>query len=195
MEDGSSQLSAEAVGMLRGGSRAAVTVAVVALALRGAVTPGKPGTLQTSGTASGAEGALEKAVHAVLHRPLPLRDLIEAPRVQAALEEVRRPLVEGGLWRERMPHRTRAGKQAVKELMGGLVLPDGPHAAHDVRELAWDVPERLLAVALYGDAGVAAVVPHLAREGGLVGRLRGDGGKVARGEGGHAYSCGGGGVV
>jgi hypothetical protein len=190
MADGPVQLSPEKVGMLRGGPRTAVTVAVVALALRGAVTPGKPGTMQTSGVASGAEGALEKAVHAALHRPLTLRDLIDAPRVQSALDEVRRPLVEGGLWRERVPHRTRAGRHAVKELMGELVLPDGPHAAHDVRELGWDARERLLAVALYGDAGLAAVVPHLAREGGLTGRLRGDSGATPTSGGG-----GGGSVV
>ncbi|GAA1366196.1 TIGR04222 domain-containing membrane protein [Streptomyces beijiangensis] len=180
--------------MLRGGPRAAVTVAVVALALRGAVTPGKPGTLQTSGVASGAEGALEKAVHAALHRPLALRDLIDTPRVRAALEQVRRPLVEDGLWREHLPHRTRAGRQVVKGLAVELVLPEGAHAAHEVRELGWDTRERLLAVALYGDAGLAAVVPHLAREGGLTGRLRGDTGATPAGRGGGGgggISCGG----
>ncbi|WP_329124877.1 TIGR04222 domain-containing membrane protein [Streptomyces sp. NBC_01465] len=189
MTEGSTQLSAEEVGLLQGGRRSAVTVAVVALALRGAITPGKPGTLQTSGVPSGADGALEKAVHAALHRPLGLRDLMDTPRVQSALEQVQQPLVEGGLWRQRLPHRTRAGRHAVKELMGEVVLPEGPHAAHEVRESGWEAREQLLAVALYGNAGLAAVVPHLAREGGLTGRLRGDSGATPSGGG------GGGGIV
>ncbi|MFC5660860.1 TIGR04222 domain-containing membrane protein, partial [Streptomyces nogalater] len=60
-----------AVTLLRGGDRPAVTVAVVAPRLRGAVEAGRPGTLRetATGVAASVRHPLEKAVRTGLYRP------------------------------------------------------------------------------------------------------------------------------
>ncbi|MFF4354875.1 TIGR04222 domain-containing membrane protein [Streptomyces sp. NPDC001530] len=90
-------LEPQTVALLRGGPRAAVTVAVLAPHLRGAADAGRPGTMRTSGASAGAGLPLEKAVHASLYRPAGMRELLERPRVRRTLAELRatRPLPTG----------------------------------------------------------------------------------------------------
>ncbi|MFE9093283.1 TIGR04222 domain-containing membrane protein [Streptomyces sp. NPDC007264] len=153
------------IAFLRGGPRAAVTVAVLALHLRGAVEAGRAGTLRTTRAPSGAGRALPalpKAVHSALYRPAGIRQLLDRRGVRAALAGLRRDLVAAGLLRGFPPGRTAAGRRTLRSLRdrhplpaSGKGLPDG---------------ELLLAAALYGDRALTSLVPRFTREAGLVGR-------------------------
>ncbi|MFF3887140.1 TIGR04222 domain-containing membrane protein [Streptomyces sp. NPDC001914] len=154
------------VALLRGGPRAAVKVAVVALHLRGAVAPGPPGTIRTSNPSPGtsfAPGlALEKAVRGSLYLPAGMRELMDRPRVRRALAELRSEAVAAGLLRRLPPRRTRAARRVLRELRTAVPRPAGPEglAPADV----------LLAVALYGDAALTVLVPRFTEAAGLTGR-------------------------
>lgn len=181
------RLQPHEVALLRGGSRATVTVAVVALHLRGEVRAGQPGTMRTSGVAAGA-GALPrltKAVHSALYRPAGMRQLLERLAVREALDELSGDLVAAGLLRRFPPRRTRAARGLLKSLRAQLPLPAGREGL--------SVDEVLLAVALYGDRAVRLLVPRFAEAAGIVGR----GGTTDRGlpqswggGSGGGFSCG-----
>lgn len=88
--------------MLRGGSRAAVTVAVLTLRLRGAVGPGPGGTLRTTAPLDDAGAdlpALTRAVHTALHLPADTRQLRIREGVALALVDLRHELTVAGLLR------------------------------------------------------------------------------------------------
>lgn len=172
-------LEPQTVALLRGGSRAAVTVAVLALHLRGAVGAGRPGTMRASGASAGAGLPLEKAVHASLYRPAGIRELLERPRVRRTLAELRTEAAAAGLLRRLPPHRTRTARHALKELRAGLRLP--------AERAGLSTDDLLLAVALYGDAALTVLVPRFAVAAGLIGR-----GGVA--EHGQSWGGGGGGI-
>ncbi|WP_051741834.1 TIGR04222 domain-containing membrane protein [Streptomyces xylophagus] len=158
------RLQPHEVALLRGGRRAAVTVAVVALHLRGEVRAGRRGTMRTSGVAAGA-GALPhltRAVHSALYRPAGLRQLLERQGVGQAVVELRGDLVAAGLLRRVPPGRTRAARGLLKSLRGQLPLPVGREGVSP--------EEVLLAVALYGDRALTLLVPRFAGAAGLVGR-------------------------
>ncbi|WP_369250083.1 TIGR04222 domain-containing membrane protein [Streptomyces sp. R41] len=155
-------LEPQTVALLRGGPRAAVTVAVLALHLRGAADAGRLGTIRTSRASAGAGLVLEKAVHASLYRPAGIRELLERPRVRRTLAELRTELAEAGLLRRLPPHRTRTARRALKELRATRPLPTGREG------LTTD--DTLLAVALYGDAALTVLVPRFAAAAGLIGR-------------------------
>ncbi|MFD5819853.1 TIGR04222 domain-containing membrane protein [Streptomyces sp. NPDC127038] len=154
------------VALLRGGPRAAVKAAAVSLYLRGAVTPGPPGTLRTSspppGTAFVPGPELEKAVRASLYLPTGLRELMDRPRVRRALAELRGEAAAAGLLRPLPPHRTRAARRLLRELRASVPPPAGPEGLSPA--------EVLLAVALYGDAALTVLVPGLTEAAGLKGR-------------------------
>ncbi|MGV9754706.1 TIGR04222 domain-containing membrane protein [Streptomyces tricolor] len=153
-----------AVALLRGGDRAAVTVAVLALHLRGAVEAGRPGTLRKTGT-GGAEPfrhPLEKAVRTGLYRPAGPRELPGRAVVRRALARMRAELAADGLLRALPPRRTRAARRLLAELRARRPLPDGPDGLPE--------DEALLAAALYGERALTVLVPRFAREAGLTGR-------------------------
>ncbi|MEU1400993.1 TIGR04222 domain-containing membrane protein [Streptomyces sp. NPDC005728] len=153
-----------AVALLRGGDRAAVTVAVLGLHLRGAVQVGRPGTLRRTGTreAVSFRHPLEKAVRTGLYRPAGPRELPGRAVVRRALAGMRAELAATGLLRSLPPGRTRAARRHLAELRARHPLPDGPDGLAE--------EEVLLAVALYGERALTALLPRFAREAGLTGR-------------------------
>ncbi|MEU0004345.1 TIGR04222 domain-containing membrane protein [Streptomyces sp. NPDC006314] len=153
-----------AVALLRGGDRAAVTVAVLGLHLRGAVEPGRPGTLRRTGTgtAGSFRHPLEKAVRTGLYRPAGPRELPGRAVVRRALARMRAELAAAGLLRSLPPGRTRAARRQLAALRERHPLPESPDGLPE--------EEVLLAVALYGERALTALVPRFARECGLTGR-------------------------
>jgi len=152
------------IALIRGGRRAAVTVAVLDLHLRGVVRAGRTGTMRTSGPATGAAlPPLTGAVHTALYRPAGMGQLLERQGVRAALAGARDALVSAGLLRTFPPGRTGAARRSLKELRDRHPLPadrPGQPAAAEI----------LFAVALYGDRALTALVPRFTREAGLTGR-------------------------
>ncbi|MGW0818695.1 TIGR04222 domain-containing membrane protein [Streptomyces viridiviolaceus] len=155
------------IALLRGGPRAAVTVAVVALHLRGAVRAGRPGTLRkvsapNPGLPSPYRHPLETAVRVGLHRPAGIRELLVRSAVRNALARMRAELAAAGQWRALPPGPTRAARRHVAALRERHPLPEGPG-----RPAEEDV---LLAVALYGDRALTALLPRFTQRAGLIGR-------------------------
>ncbi|MGW7261432.1 TIGR04222 domain-containing membrane protein [Streptomyces sp. NPDC054834] len=153
-----------AIALLRGGDRAAVTVAVLGLHLRGAVDAGRPGTLRRTGTGNGAafRHPLERAVRTGLYRPAGPRELPSRAVVRQALARMRAELTAAGLLRSLPPGRTRAARAHLAALRERHPLPEGADG------MAED--EVLIAVALYGERALSALLPRFAREAGLTGR-------------------------
>ncbi|MEU2062633.1 TIGR04222 domain-containing membrane protein [Streptomyces sp. NPDC013455] len=153
-----------ALALLRGGDRAAITVAVLGLHLRGAVEAGRPGTLRKTG-AGGAEPfrhPLEKAVRTGLYRPAGPGELPGRAVVRRALARMRAELAAQGLLRVLPPRRTAAARRLLADLRERRPLPDGPEGLPE--------EEVLLAVALHGERALTVLVPRFARESGLTGR-------------------------
>ncbi|WLW51244.1 hypothetical protein [Streptomyces sp. YU58] len=91
------------VAPLRGGPRAAVTVAALAPRLRGVADAGRPATVRAPGEPVGAGQTLPAvcaAVLAALQEPVTVRDLAAAPGARQAQEELparpheRRPVAQ-----------------------------------------------------------------------------------------------------
>ncbi|MER7519913.1 TIGR04222 domain-containing membrane protein [Streptomyces sp. NPDC126499] len=89
----------EALALLRGGPRAAVTVAVVALHQRGAVAAGRRGTIRANGGAGRTRDPLQLGVHRSLQRALALRVLASRPKARQALAALAAELGSRGLLR------------------------------------------------------------------------------------------------
>ena len=154
-----------AIALLRGGDRAALTVAVLGLHLRGVVEAGRPGTLRRAGGPGDAGPfghPLEKAVRTGLYRPAGPRELPGRAVVRRALARTRAELRAAGLLRALPPGPTRAARRELAALRARHPLPDGPDGL--ARE------EMLLAVALHGARALTALVPVFARDSGLTGR-------------------------
>jgi hypothetical protein len=153
-----------AIALLRGGDRAAVTVAVLALHLRGAAEADRPGSVRRTGPRDGGSvrHPLEKAVRTALFRPARPRELPGRVVVRRALAKLRAELVAAGLVRVVPPVRTRAARQYLAGLREDHALPADP------QDLTED--EVLLGVALYGEPALKAVAPRFARWAGLTGR-------------------------
>ncbi|MEU5593254.1 TIGR04222 domain-containing membrane protein [Streptomyces sp. NPDC020298] len=175
--------------LLRGGPRAAVTVAVLDLYLRGAVKAGRAGTMRASGPAERADlpplPALTKAVHGALYRTAGLRQLLDRQGVRRALADLRGGLTAAGLLRTFPPGRPRAARRALKDLRVRHPLPDGGSGL--------SAEDTLLLVALYGDEALTVLARRFAQEAGLMGR----GGTTEReirqswgDSGGGGFSCG-----
>ncbi|MFF9837935.1 TIGR04222 domain-containing membrane protein [Streptomyces sp. NPDC013740] len=93
------ELPPQALALLRGGPRAAVTVALVALHQRGAVAAGRRGTIRANGGAGRTLDPLQLGVHRSLQRALALRVLATRPKARQALDALRAELGRTGLLR------------------------------------------------------------------------------------------------
>ncbi|MFJ8464651.1 TIGR04222 domain-containing membrane protein [Streptomyces swartbergensis] len=197
MGDGTAvRLEPHEIALLGDGPRAAVAVAVVDLHLRGLVEADRHGTIRAGiADAVSAErppSPLAQAVHACLHEPAGLRTLVKDPDVRLALALMRIPLAEAGLLRYPMLGPTRGARRHVRDLRLRHPLPASRRGLTD--------HDRLLAVALHGEAALRLLVPRFALRAGLVRRVE-VGGKAllkhsprGTGGGGGGYSyCGGGG--
>ncbi|WP_086725866.1 hypothetical protein [Streptomyces carpinensis] len=162
------RLEPHEIAFLRGGRRAALTVAVLTLRLRGSVGRGRGGTLCTTqplddtGTVLPALPALTEAVHGSLRSPADIRQLLVREEVALALVDVRHELTVAGLMRVLLPGSTRAGRRTLRALRSAHPMP--------TTRRGLSPEDRLLAVALYGDRALTTLMPRFAREGGLVGR-------------------------
>lgn len=158
-----------AVALVRGGPRAAVTVAVLALRLRGAVVAGRPGTMRTSRAPALAEHPLERAVHPLeravhtsLYRPAGMGELLRRTGVRQALAQVRTELTEAGTFRTFPPGPTLGARRLLRRTRAERPPPTGREglSRHDM----------LLAVALHGAGALTVLEPRFAVDAGLVGR-------------------------
>ncbi|MER7404969.1 TIGR04222 domain-containing membrane protein [Streptomyces sp. NPDC000070] len=197
MGDGTTvPLEPHEIALLGDGPRAAVTVAVVDLYLRRLVDADRPGTIRAgiadAGSAERPPSALAQEVHARLREPAGLRTLVKDPDVRLALALMRIPLADAGLLRYPLLGPTRGARRHVRDLRQRHPLPASRRGLTD--------HDRLLAVALHGEAALRLLVPRFALRAGLIHRVevggrtllkhspRGTGG----GGGGYTY-CGGGG--
>ncbi|MFE3635667.1 TIGR04222 domain-containing membrane protein [Streptomyces sp. NPDC059168] len=155
-----------AIALLRGGDRAAVTVAVLALHLRGAVDAGRPGTVRRTGprAAGAVRHPLEKAVRTGLYRPAGPRELPGRAVVRRALAGMRDELVAARLLRTLPPGRTRAARRILADLREHRPMPAERAGPHGLVE-----EEVLLTVALHGGRALTALLPRFARDSGLTG--------------------------
>ncbi|MEU4277177.1 TIGR04222 domain-containing membrane protein [Streptomyces tanashiensis] len=139
----------QALALLRGGRRAAVTVALVALHQRGAVAAGRKHTIRANGGPGRTRDPVQLGVHAALHRALALRALALRPEARRAVDTLRGELRGAGLLR---PH---ARLWAARALLGcvPLTVLAGPFATGAsgtglAGALAAGLPPVLVAVAL-----------------------------------------------
>lgn len=171
-EDEVFRLRPHEVALLRDGPRAAVTVALVALHLRGLVEPGRPGTLRAvtadpTVVADAQEPPLPPLGAAVLtavRRTAASRKVARDPDVRLALALMRVPLAGAGLLSYPMLSPNRAARSGLRALRDAHPLPANR------RGLSED--DTLLAVALYGEAALRALVPRFALRAGLTARVR-----------------------
>lgn len=143
------ELAPEALAMLRGGPRAAVTVALVALHQRGAVAAGRRGTIRANGGAGRTRDPLQLGVHRSLHRALALRVLANRPKARQALDALSTDLGRTGLLRP--PGRLRAARMllaCVPVTVGAGVLATVPLDGAAGPALALGAVPVLAAVAL-----------------------------------------------
>ncbi|MEZ0161694.1 TIGR04222 domain-containing membrane protein, partial [Streptomyces griseorubens] len=170
--------------LLTGGPRAAVVVAVVALHLRGAVEPGSRGRLVAVDNEAGralpplptqdedvgvpAElrvPYLESAVYQRVHRPCEIRELHRDPDIRWAVDTLKTGLTETDLVSPPpLLGTTRAARRRVHVLRTAYPVPASRDGLSD--------DEKLLAVALHGQAALRVVVPRFALRAGLTPRVR-----------------------
>ncbi|MFJ4079420.1 TIGR04222 domain-containing membrane protein [Streptomyces iakyrus] len=197
MSDGTAvRLEPHEIALLGEGPRAAVTVAVVELHLRGLVEADLPGTIRAGAvddaTAHPPPSPLAAAVRARLREPAAPKSLVKDPDIRLAVALMRIPLAEAGLLRYPLLGPTRAARRHVRGLRQDHPLPASRHGLSD--------GERLLLVALHGEAALRLLVPRFALRAGLVRRAEVGGKSLlknsprGRGGGGGGYHyCGGGG--
>ncbi|MFF9027163.1 TIGR04222 domain-containing membrane protein [Streptomyces iakyrus] len=197
MSDGTAvRLEPHEIALLGEGPRAAVTVAVVELQLRGLVEADLPGTIRAR-AADGVEAVrppspLAAAVRARLREPAAPKSLVKDPDIRLAVALMRIPLAEAGLLRHPLLGPTRAARRHIRGLRQDHPLPAGRHGLSDA--------ERLLLVALHGEAALRLLVPRFALRAGLVRRAEVGGNSLLKnsprgrsGGGGGYHYCGGGG--
>ncbi|HET9382717.1 MAG TPA: TIGR04222 domain-containing membrane protein [Streptomyces sp.] len=152
------------VALLRGGARAAVTVAVVGLYLRGAVEVGRPGTLRASGAPRDVPDPLERAVLGCLREPVTPKRLARRPDVRVATAELLAGPAGSGLLGPRLLRPTRRARRGLRRLRRRHPVPASRQGL--------TVHDKLLAVALHGEEALAVVVPVFALRAGLTPRAR-----------------------
>ncbi|NML51283.1 TIGR04222 domain-containing membrane protein [Streptomyces sp. R302] len=142
----------EALALLRGGPRAAVTVALVALHQRGAVAAGRKHTVRANGGPGRTRDPVQLGVHRSLRNALPPRTLALRPEARRAVDGLRAEMGRAGLLRP--PGRRRAARlllaAAPATLAAGLLIArTGERAGPGpVLLLAAGVPVLLAVVAL-----------------------------------------------
>ncbi|MFI2721043.1 TIGR04222 domain-containing membrane protein [Streptomyces collinus] len=198
MSDGTAvRLEPHEIALLGEGPRAAVTVAVVDLHLRGLVEADLPGTVRArvvdaveAVEAVQPPSPLAAAVHGCLRAPAEPKALVKDPGIRLAVAVMRIPLTEAGLLRCPLLGATRAARRHVRELRHEHPLPARRHGLSD--------RERLLLVALHGEAALWLLVPRFALRAGLVRRAEVGGADLFRhsprgtgGVGGGVHYCGG----
>ncbi|MFG2333158.1 TIGR04222 domain-containing membrane protein [Streptomyces sp. NPDC048604] len=118
------KLAPAALALLRGGARAAVTVALVALHQRGAVAAARRRTIRANGGPGATRDPLQRGVHASLHRAIGLGALMNRPRTRQAVDALRTELGLAGLLRT--PGRWRTARVLLAlvpvTLAAGLVV-------------------------------------------------------------------------
>jgi uncharacterized protein (TIGR04222 family) len=128
---GQAELAPQALALLRGGPRAAVVVALVALHQRGAVAAGRKGTIRANGGPGRTRDPLQLGVHSSLRRALGLRVLASQPRARRAVDALRDELGRSGLLRPR--GRLLAARAllvgAAAAIPAGLLITGPPGAA------------------------------------------------------------------
>ncbi|WP_406863843.1 TIGR04222 domain-containing membrane protein [Streptomyces sp. HUAS MG47] len=105
------KLAPSALALLRGGNRAAVTVALVALHQRGAVAAARRRTIRANGGPGATRDPLQRGVHASLHRAIGIGALVNRPRTRQAVDALRAELGLAGLLRS--PGRWRAARMLL----------------------------------------------------------------------------------
>lgn len=160
--DGAAEIGWEPheIALLGGGPRAAVTVAVVALHLRGAVETGPRRTLCATGPEPEGLHPFEGTVLDCLREPLTARELVRHPDVRLAVALTRIPLAEEGLLRYPGLGPTRSARRRVEFWRQRHPLPAVRHGLSD--------EDTLLAVALHGDAALRVLLPRFALRTGLM---------------------------
>ncbi|MEV4427913.1 TIGR04222 domain-containing membrane protein [Streptomyces sp. R-07] len=139
----------QALALLRGGRRAAVTVALVALHQRGAVAAGRKHTIRANGGPGRTRDPVQLGVHGALHRALALRALTLRPEARRAVDALRGELRGAGLLRPSArlwAARALLGCVPLTALAGPFVA--GASGAGLAGALAAGVPPVLVAVAL-----------------------------------------------
>ncbi|WP_395571056.1 TIGR04222 domain-containing membrane protein [Streptomyces sp. BK79] len=147
------------VALLGGGPRGAVTVAVVALHLKGAVETGPRRTLCATGPEPDGLHPFEGTVLDCLREPRTARELVRHPDVRLAVALTRIPLAEEGLLRYPRLGPTRGARRQVEFWRARYPLPAVGHGLSD--------DGTLLAVALHGDAALRVLLPRFALRAGL----------------------------
>ncbi|MET7320817.1 TIGR04222 domain-containing membrane protein [Streptomyces sp. NPDC005549] len=147
------------IALLGGGPPGAVTVALVALHLLGAVETGPRRTLCATGPEPEGLGPFEGTVLDCLHEPLTARELVRHPDVRLALALTRIPLAEHGLLGHPRLRPTRGARRRVEFWRERHPLPAVRHGLTD--------EDTLLAVALHGDAALRLLLPRFALRTGL----------------------------
>ncbi|MFF8411158.1 TIGR04222 domain-containing membrane protein [Streptomyces omiyaensis] len=141
----------EALALLRGGRRAAVTVALVALHQHGAVAAGRKHTVRANGGPGRTRDPVQLGVHRSLRNALALRALTLRPETRRAVDGLRGELGRTGLLRPPGRHRAArlllaaAPATLVAGVLAGAATGDGPGTA---AVLATAVPVLLAALAL-----------------------------------------------
>jgi hypothetical protein len=172
---------------------------VVDLHLRGRVEADLPGTVRArvvdaveAVEAVQPPSPLAAAVRGCLLAPAEPKALVKDPGIRLAVAVMRIPLAEAGLLRYPLLGATRATRRHVRELRHEHPLPASRHGLSD--------RERLLLVALHGEAALRLLVPRFALRAGLVRRAEVGGADLFKhsprgtgGVGGGVYYCGGGG--
>ncbi|MEU3442279.1 TIGR04222 domain-containing membrane protein [Streptomyces griseoincarnatus] len=164
-----------------GGPRAAVIVTVVALHLRGAVESGASNTVVAVHTEAGrallplqtpendvpAElrvPFLASAAYRRWQEPCHVRELLRDPDVRWAVDTLRTGPAETGMVSPPVLGTTRAARRRPHVLRTTCPVPASPAGLSD--------EEKLLAVALHGQAALRALVPRFALGAGLTERGR-----------------------
>ncbi|MER7776644.1 TIGR04222 domain-containing membrane protein [Streptomyces sp. NPDC096191] len=147
------------IALLGGGPRAAVTVAVVDLHLRGALETGPRRTLCATGPEPEGLGPFAGTLLDCLREPRTARELVRHPDVRLAVALARIPLADEGLLRYPRLGPTRGARRRVEFWRARHPLPRVRHGMTD--------GDTLLAVALHGDAALRMLLPRFALRTGL----------------------------
>ncbi|GGT17407.1 MULTISPECIES: TIGR04222 domain-containing membrane protein [Streptomyces] len=153
-------LAAHEIALLAGGERAAVTVAVVALRLAGAVETGPGRTLCATGPEPEGLAPFTGTVLDCLREPLTVRELARDPDVRLAVSLTRIPLADAGLLRSPRLSPNRTARRRVAFLRERYPLPADGHGLAD--------DDTLLAVALHGTEALRVLLPRFAVRAGLL---------------------------